>query len=157
MADSSVTKTMLAMSCSLMLLYTELEMRALLHRSCKSPCNETNGTTTIVVPPVILLASNMNNMLLPLPVPITTTTRLSPLTMASIAASYCLWNQLPAPNNPSNLACTLTAHICCYRYIYISCPTSSYYALLRFCPARTTSPSRLDANPKNQCYSTLTC
>lgn len=74
---------------SLMLLYTKLEICALSHRSYKSPCNETNGTTTTVVPPATLLASNMNNMLFPPLVPITTTTGLCPFIIASIAASYC--------------------------------------------------------------------
>jgi hypothetical protein len=90
MANSSMTKTMLAMLCRLMLLYTKLEMHALLYYSYKSPYNETNGTTMIIVPPMILLASNINNMLFPLPISITTTTRLSPLIMTSIAISYYL-------------------------------------------------------------------
>jgi hypothetical protein len=81
---------MLAVSCSLMLLYAKLEICALLHYSYRSPYNETSSTTIIVVPPMMLLIGSMNSMLLPLPIPITTTTRLSPLIIAWMAASYCL-------------------------------------------------------------------
>ena len=83
-----------------MLHYSKLEIRALSHLSCNPPYNETNGTATTVIPSATQLASNMNNMLLPPPIPITTTTGLCPITMALMAASYSLRNWLPAPNNP---------------------------------------------------------
>ncbi|OAL42730.1 hypothetical protein IQ07DRAFT_475808, partial [Pyrenochaeta sp. DS3sAY3a] len=50
-----------------------------------SPRNDTNGTTTTVVPPCSAHDGNMNNMLLPAPVGITATTGLSLATIALIA------------------------------------------------------------------------
>ena len=60
---------------SLQLSYLMYLIPTYLQQSFKLPCNETNRTT-MTVTPIKHNASNMNNMLLPAPVPITTTTRL---------------------------------------------------------------------------------
>jgi hypothetical protein len=85
-ADSGVTKTIDAHSLGLRLSHSTHSIPARLQRSFKLPCNETNGTTTTVTP-VEHDAGNMNNMLLPAPVPITTTTGLFCCMIASITSS----------------------------------------------------------------------
>jgi hypothetical protein len=50
------------MACQLV--YIELSTPFLLHRRFKSPCNDINGTTTMVVPPRLQNAGNMKIMLL---------------------------------------------------------------------------------------------
>ncbi|KAK1957243.1 hypothetical protein LY78DRAFT_563160, partial [Colletotrichum sublineola] len=52
-----------------------------------SPRNATNGVTTIVTPSGAQYAGNMNDKLLPPPVPVTCTTGLSPRMIAWITAS----------------------------------------------------------------------
>ena len=85
-ADSSVTKIINAYLLSLRLSYLTHLIPAYLQQSFKLPCNETNRTTTTVTP-VKHDASNMNNMLLPAPIPITTITRLFYCMITSITSS----------------------------------------------------------------------
>ena len=77
-ADSGVTKTTDADSTAWSLRYIEHVMPPLSHRRFKSPCNATNGTTTMVVPPWEQNASNMKIKLFLAPVPITTNIGLVP-------------------------------------------------------------------------------
>ena len=85
-ADSGVTKIINAYLLGLRLSYSTHLIPACLQQSFKLPCNETNRTT-ITITPIKHNTSNINNMLLPAPIPITTTTRLFYYMIASIASS----------------------------------------------------------------------
>jgi hypothetical protein len=88
-AASGVTNTTDAHSCGRLPLHSTHSIPNWSHRSLISPRNDTNGTTTTVNPPARAphAAGNMNNMLLPPPVPITTTTGLSCRMIARNAGS----------------------------------------------------------------------
>ncbi|KAK4041891.1 hypothetical protein C8A01DRAFT_14464, partial [Parachaetomium inaequale] len=88
-AASGVTNTIDAYSYSHRPLYSTYSIPNALYRSLISPYNDTNGTTTTVnLPaPAVYTAGNINNILFPPPVPITTTTGLSCRITAYNAAS----------------------------------------------------------------------
>src|ERR1700761_5181012 len=156
-ADSGVTKMTLALSYGLWLFQTTLDIMAFSHLSCKSPCNATNGTTTMVLPPDAMRAGNMNNKLLPPPVPMMTITGLWPLIMASIAGFCIPRNFASLPTMISNPACILACFKCFHRNSCISLFTSSQWDLFRLTPTPTPNPCVADGNPKNRCPSWLTC
>jgi hypothetical protein len=62
-----------------------------------SPCNAINGTTTIVIPPYLAYASNINNKLFPPSISITATTRLSSTTITTTASIYTPRNSAVLP------------------------------------------------------------
>ncbi|KAK1613503.1 hypothetical protein BDP81DRAFT_443783, partial [Colletotrichum phormii] len=93
-ADSTVTKMMDAAWLFFRLCYTCDVIPALTYRLCRSVRSATSGVTTTVTPSGEQNAGNMNETLLPPPVPITYTIGVYPLAMASTAS---LW----FPRNPA--------------------------------------------------------
>ncbi|KAK1624576.1 hypothetical protein BDP81DRAFT_437889 [Colletotrichum phormii] len=87
-ADSTVTKMMDAAWLFFRLCYTCDVIPALTYRLCRSVRSATSGVTTTVTPSGEQNAGNMNETLLPPPVPITYTIGVYPLAMAS-TASLC--------------------------------------------------------------------
>ncbi|KAJ5605375.1 hypothetical protein N7510_008156 [Penicillium lagena] len=112
-ADSGVTSTMAASSGGRRLSHSTHEMPATAHRCCKSWRKAINGTTTTVSPP-LTHAGNMNNMLLPPPVGITTTTGLTPCWIACIAGPWTprnwLWSSLVIRCNASVILASWSCH-----------------------------------------------
>jgi hypothetical protein len=96
-ADSGVTNTTAAASGGRRPFYAAHNIPNNLHRRIMSPRNAINRITTTVVPLCSVYAGNMNNKLFPPPISITTTTGLSPATIAAIASSCTLrnWAVLP--------------------------------------------------------------
>ena len=69
------------------------------HRCIKLPWNDINGTTTTVVPVLILRAGNMNNKLFPAPVPMMTNMGVLFFIMACNTSSCSLRNLAPSPTS----------------------------------------------------------
>ncbi|KAK7178343.1 hypothetical protein PSPO01_15605 [Paraphaeosphaeria sporulosa] len=80
------------------------------HYSRISNCNATNGTT-IIVTPLDTDAGNMNNMLLPTPMPMMATTGLLYCIITWMAGFYTLRNVAYSPNNVFSSLSTSTNHI----------------------------------------------
>ena len=76
--DSGVTNIIDAVLGGRQLSYAIHNMLSSWHHHIISACNATSGTITIVVPPGVVNAGTMNNILFPLPVGMTATTGLSP-------------------------------------------------------------------------------
>jgi hypothetical protein len=75
--------------------------------------NTTNGTTTIVTP-LDTNVGNINNILLPTPIPIIATTGLLYYIIAWITGFYTLQNAASSSNNFFNLLSTSTNRIIFY-------------------------------------------
>ena len=126
--------------------------------------NAINGKTTTVIPPGSAHAGNMNNMLLPAPVGITTTIRLSPELIALIAGFCTLRNWASGPINRCNCSCGSACIKRILRSVCSSAASSSNGHRLRlprslpvfscFTSSALTA-FHADSNPKNRCQSEL--
>lgn len=134
---------------------TMLVILYLLYQSFMSVCNNCNRTTTIVVPPCMQNASNINNKLFLELVPITTNIRLLPQKMAVIAFLYSLQNWLRSPIYALNSYQTFTYYInyCCQ--ICICCITSLYNDQVSLTLPNLPTLLPVNRNFKNQCHSWL--
>ncbi|KAK7179484.1 hypothetical protein PSPO01_14496 [Paraphaeosphaeria sporulosa] len=70
--------------------HTIYNIPSFLYYRFMSPYNAINGIIIMVVPPYSTHTSNINNMLLPTPISITTTTGLPPLIITLMASFYIL-------------------------------------------------------------------
>src|SRR5271169_5904959 len=139
-ADSGITNTMDAVSCSLQLSYWTYSIQVSLHRLSKSSCNEHNRIITTVVPPLTQYAGNINNKLFPSPVAIILTMGLCPVMMACMVFSCNPQNPAFSPINSFNFPWILTWHICLNRRNCVSRPMFSHSLRGLFIPALIPNP-----------------
>ncbi|KAK6218093.1 hypothetical protein QIS74_02557 [Colletotrichum tabaci] len=155
MADSGVTNTTVAAVLACPPRHIVDPMPALEHRASMSLRNATNGVTTIVTPSDAQYAGNMNDKLLPLPVPITCTTGSSPRMIDRITASC--WPRNAACGFPiicRNCPATLANCNRVNRFRRSLSHSSSNAIARRFVdapPPRSSAP-----NPNNRCHCRLT-
>ena len=154
MAASGVTKTIDLSSIDLFPSHSPTDTPALSLRPLMSWRNVTNGTTTTVTPPTPTDAGNMNNMLLPPPVGITTTILPSPLWMADNASPCALRNHTSSPIIHFISPATSMCRTRCSRSMRDRLLCAWNGSPLRLIP-RCTSSLMLELNPKNRCQSTL--
>jgi hypothetical protein len=113
--------------------------------------NATNSTTTMVTP-LDTDAGNMNNTLLPAPIPIIATTGLLCCIIVWIAGFYMLRNAASSPNNFFNLLSTSTN--CIIFYWRYSSSTASFRAAAAYVSFYAFF-NIADGICKNACYSML--
>ncbi|KAF2187534.1 hypothetical protein K469DRAFT_685451 [Zopfia rhizophila CBS 207.26] len=118
--------------------------------SCR---NDINGTTTMVTP-VEYDAGNINNTLLPPPVPMMTTTGLFCRMMAWITGFCTLQNCACSPNNAFNYSSTFTINN--RFYCWYSSLIASLCAVRAALVRAQSFASITNLNYKNQCYALLT-
>lgn len=145
-----MTKTTDLPSIDLLLSYSPTDTPILLPRYVMSWCNVTNGTTTTVTPPLPTAASNINNMLLPAPVGMTTTIFPSLFLMADNASPYALRNDTSFPIIHDISSIMFIYRTRCSRSMRDRLLCASNGSPLRLMPLCTLS-LMLELNPKNRC------
>jgi hypothetical protein len=158
-ADSGVIKTIDAYSFGLRLLHSTHSIPACMHRLFKSSRNETNGTTTTVTP-VEHAAGNINNKLLPPPVPMIPTTGLFCIMIAFNAGSWIPLNRPCSPTNSRNCCSMSTSRNCLH---LLNCSSTASRAICRIAGLRPDDDggddgdgAMADRNNKNRCHAWLT-